>query len=54
MRPYLAYGFRQASDDACSLSKVVQFFQATNRAFVRQFAPPSSLPLAGLGGYSGW
>ena len=38
MRPYLTYGFRQALDDACLLSKVVQFFRATNRAFVRQFA----------------
>ena len=31
MRPYVAYGFRQASDDAYSLSKVVQFFRATNQ-----------------------
>ena len=38
MRPYLTYGFRQALDDTCLLSKVVQFFRATNRAFVRQFA----------------
>ena len=38
-------GFRRASDDAYSLWEVV-LFRVPNRAYVRQFAPPSSLVVA--------